>query len=275
MLLAIDELPIFLKRLLKSDASGASVEFFLSWLRSLVQTCEDNCPVFIISGSIGLEPIVQSLGLSDRINHLYPIRLGPWNRETSIHCFTRLAERNALMIENDVAEAVYDLLGIGIPHHVQSFFARLRDFSVMHGRTVISSDDVIHVYRNELLGPQGQSDLVHYESRLKDGLGEENYAIAMEILAEAAINEIFSPQSRAILEGYYSKLLGDAPSRVANVIQVLLHDGYLEQSVGGYQFCSHLLRDWWRARFRDHHVSLRDRTIKPTAHKKNVDLAYV
>ena len=260
VLLAIDELPIFLKRLLRNDADGRSAEMFLSWLRSPVQALGDSCPIFILSGSIGLEPIVQSLGLSDRINHLYPFRLGPWNRETSVQCFNRLATRNSLQIESDVAEMVYDLLGIGIPHHVQSFFARLRDFSVMHDRMVITSSDVLQVYRNELLGPHGQSDLIHYESRLREGLGDENYSVAMEILAEAAVEGVFSRQARAILEGAHSRLLDDAPGRIADVLRVLVHDGYLEPSSTGHRFSSNLLRDWWSARFRGHHAPLSDRT---------------
>ena len=34
----------------------------------------------------------------------------------------------------------------------------------------------------------------------------------------------------------------------------LLHDGYLEHRDDGYRFPSRLLKDWWAARFRDHHV---------------------
>lgn len=78
----------------------------------------------MVSGSIGLTPLVRRLGIPDRINYLEPIRLGPWNREASIACFDRLAYSASLVVEDRVAGAVYDSLGIGIPHHVQSFFAK-------------------------------------------------------------------------------------------------------------------------------------------------------
>ena len=73
-------------------------------------------PVLVVSGSIGLEPLVRRFGIPDRINHLYPFRLGPWTREASIECFGRLAESHELRVEDGVAEAVYEALGIGIPH---------------------------------------------------------------------------------------------------------------------------------------------------------------
>ena len=262
VLLAIDELPIFLKRMLRVDANAQRVEEFLSWLRSLNQALEETSPILVVSGSIGLEPLVRSLGLSDRINYLYPFRLGPWSRGTSVQCFNRLASENALYIQEGVAEAVYESLGIGIPHHVQSFFARLRDFAAMHDRQEIAVEDVAHVYRNELLGPLGQNDLVHYESRLRDGLGEENYSIAMEILAEASIENVFSFEAKLILEDLYSRLMKEAGRRISDTIEILVHDGYLELQAEGYRFPSRLLKDWWCARFRDHHVALRDRPLQ-------------
>ena len=98
------------------------------------KVCGDGSLVLIVSGSIGLEPLVKRLGIPDRINHFYPFRLGPWDRDTSVACFNRLAENYELQTEGGVAEAVYDTLGLGIPHHVQSFFARLRDHVIMQSR---------------------------------------------------------------------------------------------------------------------------------------------
>ena len=54
VLLVIDELPIFLKRMLLHEDGAARVEEFLSWLRSVVQGFDNRSPVLIVSGSIGL-----------------------------------------------------------------------------------------------------------------------------------------------------------------------------------------------------------------------------
>ena len=258
-LLVIDELPIFLKRMLHRDGDAQRVDEFLSWLRGMVQALGDGCPVLLVSGSIGLEPLVRRLGIPDRINHLHTQRLGPWDRSTSIACFERLAEGSRLPIDDGVAGAVYDALGIGIPHHVQSFFARLRQFARMHGRDRITVADVGAVYRNDLLGPAGQTDLVHYETRLKEGLDEGSHSIAMEILAEAATQDVFTRDARQILERLYSVVVDNAAGRIMDALDILVHDGYLEPGEDGHRFPSHLLKDWWSARFRDHHTPLGDR----------------
>ena len=256
VLLVIDELPIFLKRMFHGDGNARRVDEFLSWLRGAVQALGDSSPVLILTGSIGLGPLVRRLGIPDRINHLYPFRLGPWNREASVECFSRLTESYKLPVEDGVPEAVYEALGIGIPHHVQSFFARLRDFAVMQGRDRVTVDDVDNVYRNALLGPSGQNDLVHYETRLKEGMEDQVYSIAMEILAEAATREVFTADSRRCLQALYSQVMDDASGHIAEALEVLVHDGYLKAGEDGHSFPSRLLKDWWSARFRDHHVPL-------------------
>ena len=48
----------------------------------------------------------------------------------------------------------------------------------------------------------------------------------------------------------------DAAGRIADALDVLVHDGYLDGGDSGYRFLSNLLKDWWSARFRDHHRPL-------------------
>lgn len=263
VLIVIDELPIFLVRLLDQEDGARRVDEFLSWLRAVFQTGDDRLPTLIVSGSIGLAPLVERLGISDRVNYLDPIRLGPWSLEVSARCFEALMKNYGLSADDGVAQAVYEHLGTGVPQYVQSFFARLRDHVRMHDRARIALDDVAEVYRTGLLGPSGQNDLAHYEARLRDGLGDAHrYGIAMEILAEAAIQGAFTAGARRQLEKRYSSLVDDAPRLVTDTLAVLVHDEYIEPHSDGHRFRMNLLRDWWKARFRHHYRPLlEDRTI--------------
>ena len=261
VLLVIDELPIFLQRLCREDDGVRRVDEFLSWLRRALQALERRSPVVVVSGSIGLEPLVARLGIPDRINYLHPYRLGPWSRDTGTACFRRLAESYGLQVEDGVAGAVFDTLGIGIPHQVQSFFARLREFARIQGRDRVTVDDVAEVYRTELLGPAGRGDLMHYETRLADALDDGGRRIAMEILAEAAVQGVFTADARRALERLHTALFDDAPARVTEVLDLLEHDGYLGRGPDGHGFSSSLLKDRWAARFRDHHTPLAERIV--------------
>ena len=260
VLLVIDELPIFLKRMLRDDEGHKMVDEFLSWLRGTLQQLGDGSLAVIVSGSIGLEPLVRRLGIPDRINYLYTFRLGPWDRGTCIECFNQLAEDSEVQVEIGVASAVYERLGMGIPHHVQSFFARLAEHALMQSRQRVAVSDVDEVYRTVLLGPAGQNDLVHYATRLKEGLGDElDYTIAMEILAEAATQEVFGSLARRGLEQLYATRADDAADRIAEILDVLEHDGYLEACDAEYRFPSNLLKDWWAARFGNNYTPIEQR----------------
>ena len=260
VLLVIDELPIFLKQMLRDPDGATRVETFLSWLRSAFQHFGGDSPVLIVSGSIGLMPIVQRLGIPDRINYLDPFRLGPWSREASVACFDQLATSVGLSIEDGVAGAVYEALGIGIPHHVQSFFARLREHAIMENRDRVRLADVETVYRTGLLGPSGQSDLAHYETRLRDALDDGSRSLAMEMLAEAATQDVFTSAARVRLGELYSRVVEDARGRITEVLDVLVHDGYLVERDRGYRFPFRLLKDWWAARFRDYYIPIERRS---------------
>ena len=259
VLLVIDEIPILLKRMLQKDGGATQVDEFMSWLRGAIQGPASPSPVVILSGSIGLGPIVQRLGISDRINYLDPYRLGPWSRKTSIDCLEQLAKSHDLVIESAVADEVYEALGVGIPHHVQSFFARLREHAIIQDRSALSMSDVREVYQHSLLGPSGQNDLMHYEARLKEALDDDGFRIAMEILAEAALEGNFTAEKENILVELYREIFENARAQISDVLDILIHDGYLEKSDDGYFFSSHLLKDWLAARFRSHHVALQKR----------------
>ena len=264
VLLVIDELPIFLKRLIRDDGGDRRVEEYLSWMRGVLQILGERAPVVMVSGSIGLAPLVKRLRIPDRINHLYPWRLGPWSREASVACFNRLATDYGLQVEAGVADAVYEALGLGIPHHVQIFFARLRDSAIMSNRDRVTVQDVAEVYRTGLLGPTGQSMLAYYETRLREALDDASHTIAMEILAEAATQGAFTPKAERRLGQLYRALVEDPPSRIADALDVLEHDGYLcapEKEADGYRFQSNLLKDWWSARFGNHHVPVERRRM--------------
>ncbi len=255
VLVVIDEFPIFLTRLSKLPDGRDRVEGLLSWIRAVLQESGRQSPVVMLSGSIGLVPLVSRLGLPDRINYLDEFRLGPWDRKTCVRCIERLAAASDLDLAEGVADAVYDRLGLGVPHHVQSFFGKLRDLALA-GSERITITDVADVYRTKMLGPAGEVDFLYYEKRLHDALADDrNFEIAMTILAEAATHDLVTLQARNTLERHFAQVVTDARPRVALVLDILVHDGYLERDGPNLAFRSKWLKDWWSVRFGNYEPS--------------------
>ena len=118
------------------------------------------------------------------------------------------------------------------------------------------------MYTDEMLGARGQTDLDHYESRLKMVLGTELYRLALDLLTEAAMDG--GRLRSAAIEQYAAHFPEPAaadPDPVTNVLYVLGHDGYLARQGDAYRFVSGLLEDWWRARHGRHFVPIAQRQV--------------
>ena len=252
VVLALDELPILVNRLLKGDdyritpERNRAADEFLSWLRKNGQEHPGKISL-ILSGSVSLEPILQQAGLSARANIFSPFDLKPWDEKTACDCLGALAETYGLDLPQDVREAMCLQLRCQIPHHVQRFFEVLHEDLRRAGRKAASLDDVQRVYASEMLGVRGQMDMEHYESRLKMVLGSEGCRVALDLLTEAAVYGILS---RDAIMRYGDRQAADAdPVPIDDILHVLEHDGYFEKHEGGYRFISSLLEDWWRTRY--------------------------
>ena len=260
VVLAIDELPILVNRLLKgydyriTPERRQAVDEFLSWLRKSVQAHQGRISV-VLSGSVGLEPILRQAGLSAHANIFSPFELKPWDEETAVACLAALAETYGLVLPLAVRQDMCRRLRCQIPHHVQQFFDNLDIHLKRVGRREASQEDVDRVYTDDMLGPRGQLNLEHYETRLRLVLGNEGYRVALEILTEAAVNS--GRMSDDSVDRYRVRLADQlqtpapgeaAPIPVEDVLYVLEHDGYLARQSNGYRFVSGLLEDWWRLR---------------------------
>ena len=270
VVLALDELPMLVSRLLKGPEHGitaegtAAADEFLSWLRKNGQMHPGRV-CMIVSGSVSLEPILRQAGLTAHANIFAPFELKPWDEETAVACLGALAEGADLVVSKPVRREMCRLLRCLVPHHVQMFFDCLEEHLRRVRRRRASKDDVKRVYAAELLGVRGQMDLDHYESRLKVVLGPEEYRAALDLLTEAAVEG--GCLRRGAIERYASYFgarihEGDRhPVPFVHLLGVLEHDGYLVRDGDDYRFVSGLLEDWWRARHGSGHVAISERAV--------------
>ena len=252
VVLALDELPILVNRLLKGndyritpERKGAADEF-LSWLRKNGQEHRGEISM-ILSGSVSLEPILQQAGLSAHANIFPTYDLRPWDEETAMACLAALAKTYHLDLPIAVRKEMCRRLRCQVPHHVQRFFDALQEHLRRAGRMAASAGDVRIVYDNEMLGVRGQMDMEHYEGRLRLVLGDEASRVAFEMLTEAAVAGRLIDD--AIARRRAPQASEATPVHIDQVLHVLEHDGYLARQDAGYSFTSGLLEDWWRVRY--------------------------
>ena len=264
VVLAIDELPILVNRLLKghdykiTPDRRQEADAFLSWLRKVGQA--HRTIRLIVSGSVSLEPILRQAGLSAHANIFSPFELEPWSEKTAVDCLEALALNYDLDLSLDVRQRMCRKLRCCIPQHVQQFFDYLHEHLRKARSSVATLEDVERVYDTYMLGIRGTIDLDHYRSRLEMVLGRDGCRVAIELLTEAATNRgVLTDQAVGRYDEYFRSLDDFLGVPVTDVLPVLEHDGYLGRAPEGYRFVSGLIQDWWHARFGGHFTPISDR----------------
>ncbi len=254
VVLALDELPILVNRLLKDDTGVAtpqgkrSADEFLSWLRRNGQAHRGQVTT-ILSGSVGLEPLLEQAGLSAHANIYSAYDLKPWSEDAAAACLAELAGTYGIGLSPEVGEDMCRRLRCCIPHHVQMFFDKLHEHLRHEGRRNATPEDGERVYLHEMLSVRGQADLQHYEGRLQTVLGKSGYLVALEILTATAVEGRLDRDTLELYRMHFGAREEDGAPSVEGILHVLEHDGYLEREDGGHRFVSGLLEDWWRGRY--------------------------
>jgi len=262
----MDEVPILVNYLIKGEEgkitneSRRRADQFMSWLRK--NSIEHQGRVrIVISGSIGLEPVLRQAGLSATINNFAPFELKAWDETTAKECLAALANEYSVKFEEGATGKVVEKLGSCIPHHVQMFFGHIYDRCKRMSNMVCTVKDVEEVYNSEMLGVRGHAELTHYEERLERVLGIELSKFAFDMLTEAAVVGRLDKQAIAAFQKEYAQAVTNVAEVQKEILQVLEHDGYLKKTASGFVFESKLLRDWWKNRHEAFFTSILKRRV--------------
>lgn len=265
VVLAIDEFPLFVNHILKGNDHKPTPEGlrnadeYLSWLRKNVHRHQDRVRL-IVSGSIGLMPIVRQAGLVAQVNVFSPFELKPWGEQTATECLRQLAAHYDLDLSGDVRREMCRRLRCCVPHHVQVFFDKVHEHLRRSNERTATIGDVRRVFDEEMISIHANPALDHYLPRLRMVLGPEQYGLARDLLTEAAVAH--GRLDDDALREYCRHWLA-VPDRnesdFEQVLHVLEHDGYLASADNGYRFASGWLETWWRTRHARHFIPVRDR----------------
>ncbi|MFH0726628.1 MAG: ATP-binding protein [Pseudomonadota bacterium] len=257
VVLALDELPVMVNRMLRpkanriSEGSIQQTEVFLSWLRMTMGKYQGRIR-WIVCGSIGLEPILSQCRLNHTIGHLRSFHLSPWENDVADGCLQALANHSHIALPEAARQKMLALLGCNIPQYVQMFFGYVKDHCLLKRITQPGPEDIQWVYDQYMLSTRGHAELADLEERLHRVLGQELVVLAFDLLTETSVEGVLTDAAAWQLGEWNQALFQpmDAGQALRLVMGVLEHDGYLRsKDTKGYQFVSNLVRDWWKRRF--------------------------
>jgi hypothetical protein len=248
-LILLDELPVFVTRLLEQADGRARARRLLDWMRDARQGTVEGADRFrwLLAGSIGLDAVTQRLGLGASINDLLVQRLGPFEEASALEFLTRLGRQYALRLDEEARGRVLARTGWLIPHHLQLFFHHLRGRELPAGATV--SAGLVDEVFDELGRPASRACFDPWYQRLSEELGAPRDAQARALLSACARDP--EGASRAVLDQTLARQISDLEARAADLVwllSVLENDGYVVLEGARHRFRSPLLRSYWLGR---------------------------
>lgn len=247
VLLLIDEVSVFLEKLLARDRNAAIQ--LIGWLRAWRQQSGLACR-WVFSGSIGLNALLERYRLTTYFNDCYDFRLEPFREKHALAMLAELCRRENQQAEVATLAYVCQRVGWLSPFYLNlllaNAFAAARDRldKTTAAERCLLSSDVDDAYVRLLTN---RSSFSHWYQRLQREQEPDALAFTLAILSAVAKAE--AGLTRRQLLARLQRLEADPERRATRLDSALLpleEDGYLDVSGERVQFLSCLLRDYWR-----------------------------
>jgi hypothetical protein len=252
-LIYIDELPIFLFNIIRADPAGGiqRVRRFLDWFRNDVRAIPEARTVrWLVSGSVGLDTLVQQHGMADTINSMKHESLEAFSEDVAISMLTNLASRYKIALQDEDARKVVAAVLWPQPYYLQFAFHNLRSLITADPNANVA--DLIEQAIEKLVQPGVDNDFHHWEGRLSIQLSRADADHSLALLSLAAQSPAGARAESLLAE--LQRRMPNATSEVAmrtfvNLRDILQRDAYWEpdESSGPkrYRFRLEPLRRWW------------------------------
>jgi hypothetical protein len=255
-LVYVDELPIMLFNVMRADREKGvhRVRRFLDWFRNDVRALPGSHAVrWLISGSVGLDTLVQQHGMADTINSLSHQTLTPFSEDVAVEMLLQLEGHYRVGVTQDDALSIVNGVQWSQPYYLQMAFHHLRSLRVTSPGASVSSL-VVHAI-NSMSEPGADNDFHHWAKwlELQLGNGDARHAQALLNLAaqspEGARPEALLP---ALEERMPNTLPDDVRDTFINLRDILERDAYwwpdFDSGTKRYRFRLEPLRRWWLRR---------------------------
>ncbi len=178
IVVCVDELPVFILKLLGPENDTERVRAFLNWFRNLRQEQADTVK-WVLAGSIGLDTVTARLGIGDTINDLTPFPLEAFDEKVADGLLTKLAASYQVDLQAEIRSYMMERVGWLLPYYLQLLFRTVLENLPDAGKVFTRSavDDAFE----EVLRPPFKNYFDYWRQRLFEELGKPHadYAIAI------------------------------------------------------------------------------------------------
>jgi uncharacterized protein len=251
-LIYVDELPILLFNIIRSDPQTGvqRVRRFLDWFRNDVRALAGSKKLrWLVSGSVGLDTLVQEHGMADTINSMSHQGLKPFTQEQAINLLQILASSYKIGLDDEQLKLILNAIQWPQPYYLQTAFHHVRTLYSEKG--TISTELVEQAMAN-MVQPGADNDYHHWEQRLNLQLCKTDAHHAFALLSCASVNRD-GVKPEILLNLMHERIPGGDAEDIKQIFvrlrNILERDAYWQadesSGVKRYKFLLEPLRLWW------------------------------
>lgn len=255
-LVYVDELPIMLFNIIRQDTANGvhRVRRFLDWFRNDVRAVPGAHTVrWLVSGSVGLDTLVQQHRMADTINSLSHQSLAPFPQQTAIAMLMLLEARYQIGLTPAEAMQIVNEVQWSQPYYLQVAFHHLRGMHSAAPAADLAS--LVPGAINKMTEPGTDNDFHQLAQRLELQLDHSNARHARALLT-LACQRTSGERPEALLAVLEQRLPNmkqeDVLDLFVSLRDILERDGYWWRDSNSetirYRFRLEPLRRWWLRR---------------------------
>ncbi|HBA40817.1 MAG TPA: hypothetical protein DCZ05_14090 [Deltaproteobacteria bacterium] len=241
----LDELPMMIDRMAKSEVHRDDAKTMLRWFRALRLSPKAKNVRFLIAGSIGIGRVLSDLGETSAINDFEQLRLEPFPPKVASVFVDELAKSHKIPVSQPTKQKMLELIGTAVPYFIQIIFSEVAK-AHNQDKKAVTPRIIERIYHEKIIGVDCKTYFDHYYGRLR-----EYYLPHEEKAAKRILREIASLGSltREVSYQFFLKEVGDqANIEKFNLLMTDLENDFyvsFDPDSKKYRFSCKLLRDWW------------------------------
>ncbi len=237
LIIMIDEFPQTLENIINEQGNNAAYHF-LQTNRELRQSPEISEKVqFIYTGSIGLENIVSRINSVNLINDLDVFHLQPLKETEARDLINELVLNLKFTLESVIIDKILSEIKWHIPYYIQIVIQEIDNIYDEKDLTIID-ESIVDLAFKQLL--EQRIYFEHWYKRLEKAYKSNEYKFARDLLNSIStndnisVNEVLNLATGLNIQDKYKE-----------IVNALIHDGYINVDSNNYRFNSPLLKLWW------------------------------
>ncbi|MES9905312.1 MAG: hypothetical protein ABW168_21880 [Sedimenticola sp.] len=240
-----DEVPLMLDNIKKREGEPAAMEV-LDTLRGLRQTHGGSGLRMIITGSIGLHHVINSLRqqgyTNSSVNDMLAIKVLPLDMDSACELANKLLQGEGVPASNrgEVTTAIARISD-AFPFYIHHIVKALKQTGIEG-----STESVEQIVADQLVDAGDPWELNHYRDRIEEYYGKASEKIVLAILDGIAVRSKAISLDFLLAELKATGILDDR-ERLIDLLRLIEQDHYLSRnSDGHYRFQFPLLQRWWK-----------------------------